>query len=91
MSTPAKNVPMEVVYYQKQVGDLGAIFGCKHALAPRLFDESDCRPTFCGEKCCLGHDVVSTLNQHNSDSFDIVRAGLDRVEKVPKPCQHFSN
>ena len=35
MSTQAKNVP-QVVYYQKQVGDFGAIFVRKHPLAPRL-------------------------------------------------------
>ena len=35
MSTLAKNVP-QMVYYQKQVRDVGAIFGRKHPLAPGL-------------------------------------------------------
>ena len=36
MSTLAKNVP-QVVYYQKQMGDFGAIFVRKHPLAPGLY------------------------------------------------------
>ena len=39
MSTLAKNVP-RVVYYQKQIGDFGAIFVRKHALAPRLYSDT---------------------------------------------------
>ena len=35
MSTLAKNVP-QVVYYQKQVGDVGAIFVREHPLAAGL-------------------------------------------------------